>query len=172
MPPLPISCRRFVSQVRKYARSFIRPGIKLSEMCERLEDANRFLVEESGLNAGIAFPTGCSLNHVAAHYTPNAGDDTVLGYDDVMKIDFGTQVNGRIIDCAWTVAFNDKYNPLLDAVKDATNTGIKEAGIDARLAEIGAAIQEAMESYEVEIEQGKPLPVKCVRNLNGHSIGP
>lgn len=35
-------------------------------------------MRENGLDAGIAFPTGCSLNHVAAHYTPNNGDDTVL----------------------------------------------------------------------------------------------
>ena len=45
--------------------------------------------------AGLAFPTGCSLNHCAAHYTPNAGDKTVLQYDDVCKIDFGTHVNGK-----------------------------------------------------------------------------
>jgi methionine aminopeptidase len=46
---------------------------------------------------GLAFPTGCSLNHCAAHYTPNAGDKTVLQYDDVCKIDFGTHVNGMIL---------------------------------------------------------------------------
>ena len=51
-------------------------------------------VAENGLSAGIAFPTGCSINHCAAHYTPNKGDNTVLQYDDVMKVDFGTQVNG------------------------------------------------------------------------------
>ena len=45
--------------------------------------------------AGLAFPTGCSLNHCAAHYTPNNGDKTVLQHDDVCKIDFGTHVNGR-----------------------------------------------------------------------------
>ena len=43
---------------------------------------------------------------MAAHYTPNSGDFTVVGADDVIKIDFGTQVEGRIIDCAFTVAFN------------------------------------------------------------------
>lgn len=75
--------------------------------------------------AGIAFPTGCSINECAAHYTPNPGDDTVLGKDDVMKIDFGTQVNGNIIDCAFTVAFNPVYDNLLTAVKEATNEGIK-----------------------------------------------
>lgn len=32
---------------------------------------------------------------------------------------------GRIIDCAFTVTFNPKYDRLLEAVRDATNTGIK-----------------------------------------------
>lgn len=45
------------------------------------------------------------------------------------------------------------------------------AGIDVRLCDIGAACQEVMESYEVEIG-GKTFPVKSIRNLNGHSIGP
>ena len=94
-------------------------------MCEKIENMNRFLVEEKGLEAGIGFPTGCSLNHVAAHYTPNGGDETVLQYDDVMKLDFGTQIGGRIVDCAFTVAFNPKYDKLLEAVKAATNAGIK-----------------------------------------------
>jgi methionine aminopeptidase len=157
--------------VRKYAQSIIKPGIKLADMCEQIENLNRQLVREAGLKRGIAFPTGCSLNHVAAHYTPNPGDDTVLGAGDVMKLDFGTQINGRIIDCAFTVAFDPQFDPLLEAVKEATNTGIRHAGIDARLGEIGAAIQEVMESHEVTIN-GKTYAVKSIRNLNGHSIEP
>jgi methionyl aminopeptidase len=77
----------------------------------------------------------------------------------------------------------------------------QEAGIDARLCDVGAAIQDVMESYEVEIN-GKVfegacsfillfvilrywkysdsmtiqiacfVAVKSVRNLNGHSIAP
>jgi methionyl aminopeptidase len=62
------------------------------------------------------------------------------------------------------------FDNLLKAVKDATDTGIRTAGIDVRLCDIGAAVQETMESYEVEIN-GKVYPVKSVRNLNGHSIG-
>lgn len=34
---------------------------------------------------------------VAAHWTPNAGDKTVLQYDDVMKLDFGTHIDGLSI---------------------------------------------------------------------------
>ncbi|XP_022082523.1 methionine aminopeptidase 2-like [Acanthaster planci] len=157
-------------QVRKYVQSFIKPGLTMIDICERLETASRKLIDENGLAAGLAFPTGCSINHCAAHYTPNAGDPTVLQYDDVCKIDFGTHINGRIIDCAFTVAFNPRYDPLLEAVKDATNTGIKEAGIDVRLCDIGERIQEVMESYEVELN-GKTYQVRPIRNLNGHSIG-
>ena len=78
---------------------------------------------------------------------------------------------GRIIDCAWTVAFDPQFDPLLEAVREATNTGIRTAGIDVQLCEVGEAIQEVMESHEVEIN-GKMYPIKCCRNLNGHSIGP
>ncbi|OQS02276.1 methionine aminopeptidase [Thraustotheca clavata] len=158
-------------QVRKFAQSIIKPGIRLIDMCEALENKNRELVEEAGFARGIGFPTGCSLNHIAAHYTPNTGDDTVLKYGDVMKLDFGTQVDGRIIDSAFTVAFDPQFDNLLAAAKAATEEGVKVSGIDARLGEIGGAIEEVMESYEVTIE-GKTYPVKCIRNLNGHSIGP
>jgi methionyl aminopeptidase len=158
-------------QTRQYMRNYIKPGMTMIEICETLEDTARKMIGENGLEAGLAFPTGCSLNHCAAHYTPNNGDPTVLQYDDVCKIDFGTHINGRIIDCAFTLTFNPKYDKLLEAVREATNTGIKAAGIDVRLCDIGEAIQEVMESYEVEID-GKTHQVKAIRNLNGHSIGP
>lgn len=35
---------------------------------------------------------------VAAHWTPNSGDKTVLQYDDVMKLDFGTHIDGNSIN--------------------------------------------------------------------------
>lgn len=44
-------------------------------------------------------------------------------------------------------------------------------GIDVPLCEIGAQIQEVMESYELELD-GKTYPIKSIRNLNGHSISP
>jgi methionyl aminopeptidase len=158
-------------QVRKYVRSQIRPGMKMTEIVDLVETNVKRLVEADGLKAGRAFPTGCSLNHVAAHWTPNSGDETVPGKDDVMKLDFGVHINGRIIDSAFTMSFNPRYEKLLEAVRDATNTGVREAGIDVRLCDIGAAIQEVMESYEVELD-GKVYPVKPIGNLNGHSILP
>jgi len=158
-------------QTRQYIQSWMKPGMKMIDICEELEKTSRLTIAEQGLEAGLAFPTGCSRNHVAAHYTPNQGDNTVLEYDDVVKMDFGVHIKGRIIDCAWTHAFNDKYTPLLRGVQEATEMGIKTAGIDARLCDVGAAIQEVMESHEIELE-GKTYQVKSIRNLNGHSISP
>ncbi|PYH95150.1 methionine aminopeptidase [Aspergillus ellipticus CBS 707.79] len=162
-------------QVRQYAQKTIRPGQTLTEIAEGIEESVRALTGHQGLEegdnmkGGMGFPCGLSINHCAAHYTPNAGNKMVLQQGDVMKVDFGAQLNGRIVDSAFTVAFDPVYDPLLAAVKDATNTGIREAGIDVRMSDIGAAIQEAMESYEVEIN-GTMHPVKCIRNLNGHNI--
>lgn len=162
-------------QVRQWAQKNIKPGQSLTEIAEGIEDSVRALTGHPGLEegdnikGGMGFPTGLSINHCAAHYTPNAGNKVVLQHDDVLKVDFGAHFNGRIVDSAFTMTFNPVYDNLLAAVKDATNTGIREAGIDVRVGDIGAAIQEAMESYEVEI-RGQSLPVKSIRNLNGHDI--
>ncbi|KAI5778228.1 methionine aminopeptidase 2-like protein [Geopyxis carbonaria] len=162
-------------QVRQWAQGWIKPGMSLTEIAEGIEDSVRALTGHDGLSegdsliGGMGFPTGLSINNCAAHYTPNAGNKMILQQGDVMKVDFGVHVNGRIVDSAFTVAFDPVYDPLLAAVKDATYTGIKEAGIDVRMSDIGAAIQEVMESYEVELN-GQTHQVKPIRNLNGHNI--
>jgi methionyl aminopeptidase len=162
--------------VRQWARNWIKPGMSLTEIAEGIEDSVRSLTGHQGLEdgdaliAGMGFPTGLSINHCAAHYTPNAGNKMVVNYEDVMKVDFGVHINGRIVDSAFTMTFDPVYDNLIEACKAATNAGIKEAGIDVRMSDIGAAIQEVMESYECEIK-GETFPVKCIRNLNGHSIG-
>lgn len=159
-------------QVRQYARKHIRPGMKLIDIANMIEDGTRALVEEDGFESGIGFPTGLSINECAAHYTPNPGDTKELKQGDIIKVDFGVHVKGRIVDSAFTLNFADpEWDTLLQAVNEATKTGVAEAGIDVRLCDIGEAIQEVMESYEVEIG-GKTLPVKSIRNLNGHSITP
>ncbi|KAF3905286.1 hypothetical protein ABW21_db0207361 [Orbilia brochopaga] len=163
-------------KTRKWVRDTVKPGQTLLSIAEGIEDSVRALLGHAGLEpgdslkAGMGFPTGLCLNHQVAHYTPNPGQkDVVLKYEDVMKVDFGVHINGWIVDSAFTMAFDPTYDDLLAAVKDATNTGIKTAGIDVRISDVSAAIQEAMESWEVEI-RGKTYPVKPVRNLSAHNI--
>ena len=116
-------CSEVHREVRRYISDWVKPGMKLIDVCgafiftisvikrigdqnetdvfcfvptlsETLENSVRRLIEERGLEAGIAFPTGCSQNHIAAHWTPNGGDNTIIDKDDVIKFDFGTQING------------------------------------------------------------------------------
>ncbi|EXJ94033.1 methionyl aminopeptidase [Capronia coronata CBS 617.96] len=163
-------------QARQWVQETAKPGQTLLSIAEGIEDSVRALLGHAGLEpgdglkAGMGFPPGICLNHQVAHYTPNPGQkDVVLQQEDVMTVDFGVHINGWIVDSAFTMAFDPTYDNLLAAVKDATNTGIKTAGIDVRISDVSAAIQEAMESYEVEI-RGKTFPVKAVRNLTGHNI--
>jgi methionyl aminopeptidase len=124
-------------QVRKWAQKNIKPGMGLTEIAEGIEDSVRHLTGHMGLEegdnilGGVAFPTGLSRNNCAAHYSPNAGNTMVLDKDDVMKVDFGVHLNGRIIDSAFTMSWNPIYDNLLAAVKDATNTGIRVSPIFA-----------------------------------------
>ena len=60
--------------VRKHVRSWIKPGMSMMAIADMIEDGTRALVEENGLESGIAFPTGLSTNNCAAHYSPNPGD--------------------------------------------------------------------------------------------------
>jgi len=119
-------------QVRQYVRTIAKPGVTLSKLADEIEEGVRALTGHQGLEtgnalkAGMGFPTGLCLNNVGAHWTPNpGGKEVVLQYDDVLKVDFGVHVNGRIVDSAFTVAANPVYDNLLAAVKAATNTGLK-----------------------------------------------
>lgn len=119
-------------QVRRFVQTIAKPGVSMSKLAEEIEEGVRALVGHPGietgdaLKAGQGFPTGLALNNVAAHWTPNpGGKEVILQYDDVLKIDFGVHVNGRIVDSAFTVAANPVYDNLLAAVKAATNAGIR-----------------------------------------------
>ncbi len=128
-------------QVRQYAqKELIKPGASLLKLAEGIEDGVRALSGHQGLEIGdglkasMGFPTGLCLNNVAAHWTPNpGGKDLILDQKDVLKVDFGVHVNGRIVDSAFTIAFDHKYDNLLAAVKEATNTGIMVRLIASKL---------------------------------------
>ena len=81
----------------------------MTEIAEYIEDGTRALVEENGFESGIGFPTGLSLNHCAAHYTPNAGDTTGLfSFSDqtekqnsVQFLSYSATTRGRIESRLW-----------------------------------------------------------------------
>lgn len=160
-------------RVRRNIQSYIKPGMELIDIAQKLEELSHTFIGKDGLKRGRGFPTGLSLNNCAAHDTPNPVEAKrkVLGEKDILKVDYGVHVNGNIIDCAWTVAFDEEYDPLIKATQDATNLGLKMAGPDMSFSEIASAMGEVISSYEME-KNGKTYKVMPVRNLNGHTMEP
>ncbi len=171
-------------EIRMFARRKAQPGVKLYKLCCDVEDHARKILgmpnitvdgneRVSGLHSGpsgLAFPCGVSLNEVAAHYTPNPGDDTVIKSTDILKFDIGTHVDGHVIDSACTMHWKPHFDTLSMASREATNVGVSMAGPDACLADIGDAIEEVITSYEATID-GKTTPIVPIRNLYGHTVG-
>ena len=158
-------------KVRKEIKDYIKPGVKLYDICAKIETRVSELSRNYGeqVNNGIAFPTGISINNVAAHWTPNPGDKTILKDGDICKIDFGTHINGWIIDSAFTINNNPIYDNLLIASKEAVNNVIKNMGPDTLISDLSSIAEEIVTSYEVDVN-GKTIPLKPINNLTGHSI--
>lgn len=160
-------------EVRRFLQPYLKPGIKLIEIAELIEFKTEELTNKMSnskpINKGIGFPVGISINECAAHFHPKPNSTEIIKQDDVIKIDFGVEVNEWIIDSAFTVCFDSKYDKLLEAVKDATYTGINNIGVDVSICEWGAQIQEVMESYEINLGN-KIYPIKTIHNLGGHNI--
>jgi methionyl aminopeptidase len=97
-------------EVRKYLYKFLKPNIKLLDIAKIIETKTKELsVNDNTINYGIGFPSSLSLNDCAAHYHPLSNDDTIVTKNDILKIDFGIEINGWIIDSAFTITFDNKY---------------------------------------------------------------
>lgn len=119
-------------QTRAWAASFAKPGTSLTDLANGIDAGVRALLSNdglapgAGLQSGLGFPPGFSVNDVVAHYTPNPGfKDVLISEGDVLKIDFGVHIGGWIVDSAFTMSWDPVYDELLAAPKAATEAGIK-----------------------------------------------
>jgi methionyl aminopeptidase len=162
-------------KVSKYLLDYVKPGITLKEISNKIDDkikSETLFDSKNPLEKGIGFPVGLSINNCAAHYTPNYEEETVfLKETDIIKIDYGIHYNGIIIDSAFTLHFDPKYDEFINISKDLTNFAVKQCGPDAILGEIGSSIQEYIKGTEIEID-GKIVQLKNMEDLSGHLIKP
>ena len=156
-----------------YVRSIIKPGLTLKEIVLLIENKIKDDVnfnKLSPIEQGIAFPVGVSLNNCAAHYTPNYGEpDIILQNSDIIKIDYGVHIGGTIIDSAFTLHFDPKYDKFINISKNLTNYAVSLCGPDAVLGDIGKSIEEYISSKEIEID-GKIYQLTTMHDLSGHMI--
>lgn len=100
-------------------------GKNILELCELgdkliLEGTKATYKSKKSMPKGIAFPTCISVNNIAGHFSPEAGDKSVLKEGDVVKIDLGVHVDGFIAVAAHThVVGNSQGKPATGKAADA-----------------------------------------------------
>ena len=145
---------RIAALVREEAEKLVEPGAPLLDICEKLE---KRIVE---LGGKPAFPLNISINEIAAHYTSPPNDVDTIPYDSVVKVDVGVHVDGYIADTAFTISFSEKWQRLLDAVKEALDHALSTIKPGVRFAETAKAIEKTIRKYGYN-----PFI-----NLSGHSL--
>ena len=160
-------------KVGEHIREIITPGMSLNNIATIIENKINEEIKydkNNPLERGIGFPVGLCINDCAAHYTPNYQDsEIILKKSDVLKIDYGVHVEGTIIDSAFTLNFDDKYDDFINISRNLTNYAVLLCGPDVILGEIGADIEEYIKSKEIIIDN-KVHELKIMGDLSGHMI--
>ena len=145
---------KIAAQVREGARRKYYVGSTLFEICESVEAQIR------SMNGQPAFPVNTSLNEIAAHYTAEPNDTTVVKEGDVLKIDIGVHVDGYIADTAVTVCYDAKYESLVKAAETALGEAVRMARVNTKASDIGRVIEGTIVKFGF----------RPIQNLSGHSL--
>ena len=137
-----------------YGRKLVKPGVKLLEVAEKVEQKIR------ELGGRPAFPCNISRNDLAAHYTPAYNDEGIFLESDIIKLDVGAHIDGCISDNALTVDLSGEYAKLVKASREAVNNAIKIIKPGVKIREIGKVIEETITN----------LDANPITNLSGHGI--
>jgi len=149
-----IKAGEIVRRVLDYASSYVKPGLNVLDVCERLEN---MIIDLGGLPA---FPCNVSINSIAAHYTSPPNDSAIIPQNSLVKVDVGAHVDGYIADAAITLSFNPDYDVMVDAVKAALNRAISMIRPGIKVSQISRSIEEVIRGYGF----------KPISNLCGHLL--
>lgn len=149
-----INAGKIASEVRENARRKNHVGSTLEEICNSIE---KEIINRGGK---CAFPVNVSLNEIAAHYTAEPNDTTIVKDTDLLKIDLGVQINGHIADTAVTVCYDPKYDFLVQAAEAALREAMSIIRVGAKSSDVGKTIENTT-------KQMGGIPIA---NLSGHSL--
>lgn len=147
---------KMTASVLKEVPKLVLPGESLFDIAESLE---KMILDTGGKPA---FPAGISINDIAAHYTPEAGSEILIGETDLVKIDLGVHFDGCIGDSAVTVDLSGEQGKICEASQEALNAAISSMKPGMKTGEIGAIIEK-----EITSRGFRPI-----ENLTGHQIAP
>ena len=145
---------KIAAKVREQIRAEVKPGVKVLDICERVESQIR------QFGGGIGFPCNVDINQVAAHYVSPIGDKTTIQQGQLVKVDIGVHVDGYIADTATTVCLDPAYAPMVKAVEEALVVALKTVKAGVRASDVGATIEHTI----------KNRGFRPIRNLTGHKL--
>jgi len=151
-----IEAGKICAKIREESKSLIMVGEPLLDIAETIEK----MIFEDG--AKPAFPVNISINEIAAHYTPEFEDKSVLPGEGVVKIDLGVELYGGIADTAYTIDLDGKNEKLLQAAEEGLNIAISTMKPGLTIGELGGIVEEKIRSFGV----------KPISNLTGHMMLP
>jgi len=142
------------AEVKKFTRGFVKPGMKLIEIAEKIEGK----IEELG--GKCAFPVNLSLNEIAAHYTPSTNDEIIA--EGLLKIDIGVDVEGYIADLAFSIDLtpDKKFEKMIKVNEKILEEELKILKSGIKIGEIGEIVAPLIEGSGFSI----------IKNLSGHSL--
>ncbi len=150
-----IKSGKILSEARAYGYSILKEGVPLLEVVEKVEAK---IIE---LGGKPAFPTDISINHIAAHDSPKYNDERVIKKGDLVKLDLGVHVNGKITDSAITKEIGtNNHKELIESTNNALKEVEKNLKIGIKVREIGSIIETVIKKYGFS----------PIRNLSGHEI--
>jgi methionyl aminopeptidase len=148
-----IEAGKIAAGIMEEGLKMVKPEASLLDVANDIEG----LIEERG--AKPAFPVNISINAVAAHYSPDAWDESTFEKGDLVKLDLGVHLDGYIADIAKSKDLGENKD-LVNASKEALENAIEAMKPGAMTNEVGAIIEETIEGYEF----------KPVSNLTGHML--
>ena len=145
---------KIASEVREFAREFIRKDTLLIEIANKMEE------KIFSLGGKPAFPTCLSVDSIAAHATPAFNSEEAA--HGILKIDFGVHIDGWIADTAFSIDLenSEENKKLIKASEKALESAIATIKNGIELREIGKNIQREIESFGFS----------PIINLCGHSV--
>jgi curved DNA binding protein len=85
----------------------VKPGASVLDACNKgdavILEKVKGIFNKGKIEKGIAFPTCCSINNVAGHFSPAITDTTTFKEGDLVKIDLGAHIDGFASQAATTV---------------------------------------------------------------------
>lgn len=146
---------RIAGRARDIGANLVDEGVTYVEVADAVED----FIRSQG--AQVAFPTNIAINDIAAHYTPRPGEKTRFNHGDLVKVDVGAHIDGRVGDTAKTVEVgSNNYEKLIMASRRSLESAIEVVRGGITLASIGSIVERTMNS----------MGFKPIVNLTGHSI--